>query len=180
MQLTGGFGLGPSGNEVDQGGGSRMVAAVARAWGVRLFSWTVLFVEVGAEVGDVSAITLEAPPLQLPMVLVAQGLEPRFDVAMMVHILADLHVLGGGISLGLGVCGTPGPIPALLLAMDDGQAGIPGLVPRADHGTWLWLRVWLLMRKLQGLVNVRVLLRLMRMLRGLVDVGVPLVTPRST
>ena len=106
----------PSGDlhEVAQGGGCRVGAAVARGGGARLFRRPVLLVEVGAEVGDVSAVTPDTPPLPLPRVLVAQGLEFRFDLAMMVHILADLHVLGGSFPLGPRVAVLPVPLQPLM------------------------------------------------------------------
>ena len=76
-----------------------MVATLARAGGVRLSSRPVLLVQVVVKVGDVSAVTPDTAPLPLPRVLLAQGLEFRFDLAMMFHILADLHVLGGSFPL---------------------------------------------------------------------------------
>ena len=77
MQRTGGLGLGSLRDcqEVAQDGGFRVAAAVARAGVARIFSRLVLFMEVTAEVGDVSAITPDKPPLPLPRVLVAHGLE---------------------------------------------------------------------------------------------------------
>ena len=48
-----------------QSGGSRVVAAIARGWGAGLFSRLVLFMEVRAEVGNVSAITPHTPPRPL-------------------------------------------------------------------------------------------------------------------
>ena len=51
--------------------------------------------EVGAAFRDVSAVTPDTPLLPLPCMLVTQGFELRFDLAMMVHILAVHHVLGG-------------------------------------------------------------------------------------
>ena len=120
----------------------------------------------------------DTPPLPLPLVLVAQGLECRFDLAMMGHIVADLHVQRGTHAiLRPGVAELLEPSHE---ATDDGQAGHPTHVLGAGHGAWLWLWMWLwlLMRKLQGLVDVRVLLLLTRMLQGLVDVRVLLGTPR--
>ena len=146
----------------------------------RLFSWPILLVENGAEVGDVSAVTPDKPPLPLPLVLVAQSLELRFNLSMMVHILAVLHALGGGIPLGPGVAVLPVPFKLSHEATDDGQAGFPSLVLGAGHGTWMWLWVCLLMQKLQAVVDVRVLVLLMRMLRTLLDVRVLLGTLRWT
>ena len=166
--------------EVAQGGSSRVVAAVARPGGARLFSRPVLFVEVGAEVGDVSSITQDRPPLRLQGVLVAQGLDLRFDLAMIVHILTDLHVLGAIIPLGPRAAVLPVPLDPSYEATDDGQVGLPSPVLEAGLGAWLWLWVWLLMQKLQALVDVGVLLLLMRMLQGLVSVRVLLGTPQRT
>ena len=45
-------------------------------------------------------VTPDTQLLPLPRVLVAHSLKLRFDFAMMVHILADLHVLGGSVRLG--------------------------------------------------------------------------------
>ena len=174
MQQTGGLGLGPPSNrhEVAQGGSPRVVATAARGGGARLLSRPVALVEVGAEVRDVSAITPDTPRLLPPRVLVAEGLELRSDVAMMVHILADHHVRCGSIPLGPGVAVLPVPFLPSHGATDDGQAGHPSHVHATGYGTWLWLWVWLLMRKLRGLVDVRDLLQLMRMLRGLLHVRV--------
>ena len=121
MQQIGRLGLGPSGylHEVAQGGGSRLGAALAWGGGSRLFSRPVLLVEVGAEVGDVSAVTPDTPPLLLPRVLLAQGLELRFNLARMVHILADLHVLAGTLSLGPRVAVLPVPHQPPHEAADD-------------------------------------------------------------
>ena len=90
-----------------------MVATVACGRGARLFRGPVLFVEIRAEVGDVSAITTDLPLLLLPPVLVAQGLEIGFNHAMMVHYLAHLHVPGVSIPLGPEMGRTRGPTPAL-------------------------------------------------------------------
>ena len=128
--------------------------------------------EVGAEVGNVSAVTPDTPPPPLPRVLVDQGLELRFDLAMMIHILTDLHVLGGRFPLGPGVAVLRVPLQPPHEAADDGQAGPPTHVLGAGHGALLWLWLWLLVRKLQGLVDVGVLLLFMRMLQGLADVRV--------
>ena len=137
VQQTGGVGLGSPGDlrEVARGGGSQVEAALARAGGVRLFSRPGLLVEVGAAVGDVKAVTPDMPPLPLPRLVLAQGLQLRFDLAMMVHILADLQVLEGSFPLGPRV-----PVPPVALqfphqAADDGQAGLPG----PGHGAWSWL-----------------------------------------
>ena len=99
---------------------------------------------------------------------------------MMLQILADLHVLEGSIPLGPSVAVLRVPLQPSDEATDDDKAGLPGNVLGARHGTWLWQWVRLLMRKLQGLVDVRVLLLLMRMLRILVDVTVLLGTPQWT
>ena len=146
------LGLGSSGDlhEVAQGGGSRVGAALAPGGGARLISRPVLLVEVGTEVGDVSAVTPDTPPPPLARVLVAKGLEFRFDLAMIVHILADLHVLGGGFPMGPGVAVLPVPLQPPHEAADDGQAGHPGRVLWAGHGAWWWL--WLLVRKMQRVV----------------------------
>ena len=74
---------------------------------------------------------------------------------MIVHILADLHLLGGSFYLG--------PRVAVLLvslqppheAANDGQAKHPGCVLGAGHGAWWW--PWLLVRKMQGVVGDEVL-----------------------
>ena len=145
MERTGGLGLASSGNrhEVPQGGASRVVAALAQGGGARLFSRPVLLVEVEAEVGYVSAVTPDTPPLLLPGVLVAEDLEFRFDLVMMVHILADLQVLGGSFPLEPRTAVLPVPLQAPNEAADDGQAGHPGCVLRACDGArwWLWLVV---------------------------------------
>ena len=74
--------------------------------------------EVGAEGGALWAVTQDTPPLLLPRVPVAQGLELRFDLAMMIHILADLHLLGGSFSLALRVAVLPVPFqPRMRLRM---------------------------------------------------------------
>ena len=109
--------------------------------------------EVGAEVGDVSAVTPDMPPLPLPRVLVAEGLELRFDIAMMVHILADLHVVRGRFPLGPGVAVLPVPRQPPHDAADDCLAGLLG----AGHGDWLWLWLWLLVRRMQRDVGDEVL-----------------------
>ena len=178
----GGFGLGSLGNhhEVAQVGGSRPVAAASPAGGARHFSRPVLLMKVGAEIGDVSAITADGPPRLLPRVLVAQGLELRFDVAMMVHILVDHHAPGGSIPLRLRMPLVRVPLQPFHEARFDGQAGLPTVVLWAGHGprSLLWVR--LLMRKLQGLADVGLLLLLMRVQRGLMDVRVLLGTLRWT
>ena len=110
--------------------------------------------EVGAEVGDISAVTPDRPPLLLPRVLLAQGLELRFNLAMMVHILAYLHVLGGSFPLQQRVPVLPVPLQTPHEAADDGQAE---LAFGAGHGAWLWLRLWLLVRKMQRVVDDEVL-----------------------
>ena len=91
---------------------------------------------------------------------------------MMVHILADLHLLGVSFPLGRRVAVLPVALPCPHEGSDDGRAGHPTHFLRADHGAWLWLWLWLLARKLQGLVDVGVLLLLMRMLQGLIAVNV--------
>ena len=96
-------------------------------------------VEVGAKLGDVSAVTPDTPPLPLPLVLVAQGLELRFDLAMILHSLADLHVLKGSAFLSSEVSLLPVPIHPSHDATDDGQAGLPTDVPGARRGALLWL-----------------------------------------
>ena len=111
------------------------------------------------------------PLLPGPM-LVAQGLELRFDLAMIIHILRDIHVPGGSFPPGPGVGVLPVPLQPSHEATDNGQAGLPGLMPWAGHGASLWLWVWLLMRNLQGLVDVGVFLLVMRKLPGIVDVRV--------
>ena len=110
-----------------------MVAALARDGGVRLFSQPVLLVQVGAGFGNVSAVTPDTPPPPLQRVLVAQGLEFRFDLAMMIHILADLYVLGGSFPLEARVSVLPVPLQAPHEAADFGQAGHPGCSLRAGH-----------------------------------------------
>ena len=83
----------------------------------------------------------------------------RLHVAMMGHILGDLHVLRGThATLRPGVAKLPALLEPSHEAMDNGQAGIPPHVLRAGHGAglWLWLWSWLLMRKLEGLVDVPV------------------------
>ena len=81
--------LGVHAPEIDDGcmsvncSGSRVGAALARVGGARPLSQPLLLVEVGGEVGDVSAVTPDTPPLPLPRVLVAQGLKLRFDLVMM-------------------------------------------------------------------------------------------------
>ena len=157
-----------------------MVAAVVRAGGGRVFRSPALLVEVWPEVRDVTAIMPDMPPPPLPRVLLAQGLELRFYLPMMVHILSDLHLLGGSIPLGPGVALLTVPLQPFHEATDDGKAGLPSLVRVAGHETSLWLWVWLLIRKLQELVDVGLLLLLIRILRGLVDVRVLLGTPRWT
>ena len=147
-----------------------MVAAIGRDGGAGLSSRRVLVLVVGAEGRDVLAVTPDAPPLPLPLVLIAENSELRFNLPMMVRILADLRVLGGSIPLGPGVGVLPVPFQPSYEATDDGQAGVPTQVLGAGYGTWPWLLVWLWMRKLQRLFYVRVILLLMRMLHGLVDV----------
>ena len=112
VQRIGELGLGSSGDcqEVTQSGGSRVVAAIARGGGAGLFSRLVLFMEVRAEVGDVSAITPDTPPHLLLRVLVAQGLELRFTLAMMVRILTEMHVPGGSVPPGPRVAVLPVPL----------------------------------------------------------------------
>ena len=153
---------------------------MGRGGGAHLFSVPVLIVEVRAEGGDVSTVTPNRPPLPLPLVLVVQGSDFRLHLATMVHIDADPDNLGGSICLCPGVAVLPVPLQPYHEATDDGQAGVPTHVLGASHGIWLCLWSWLLMRKLQGLVDVRVLLLLMRMLRGLLVVRVPLGAPRWT
>ena len=94
--------------------------------------------------GNVSAVTPDTQPLPLRRVLVAQSLQLRFDLAMMVHILADLHVLGGSFPLGPRVAVLPVPLQPLHVAAHDGQAGLLG----AGHGAWLWLWLRLLVPKM--------------------------------
>ena len=48
------------------------------------------------------------------------------------------------------------------------------------NGAGMWLWVWLLMRRLQGVVDVGLLLLMMRMLQGLVVVRVLLGNPQWT
>ena len=158
-------------HEVTQGCCLRVVAAVARASGARVCQ-PVLFVEVGAEVGDLLAITPDTPPLLLPPVLVAQGLELRFDLVVNIQNLRELHVPADSISLGPGGAVLPVPLQPSHGATDDGQTGLPGLPSGAPHGASLWLWVWLLMRNPQGLVDVVVFLLLMLKLPRLLDVRV--------
>ena len=122
-----GLGLKSSGNrhEVAQGGGSTVGGAFGRVGGARLLRRPVLVVEVGVEGGSVSAVTPDTPPLPLLLVLAAQGSKVRFDLAMTVHILADLHVLGGSISRGSGMSVLPVSLQPSQEATDDGQVGVP-------------------------------------------------------
>ena len=150
-----------------------MKAAIALGGGAQLFSRPVLLVEVGPEIGDVSAVTPDTPPLLLPRVLVAQGLELRFDVSMMVHILADLHVLGRSFPLGPSVTILPVGLQPRHDAADDGQAWLFG----AGLGASLWLWLWLLVRKMQRVVDaevlvVRVLVGLLEALSGTLGLGI--------
>ena len=104
-----------------QGGGSRPGAALARGGGARAFCRSVLLVQIRAQVCGVSAVRPDTPPLPLPHVLVAQGLELRFDLAMMVHILLDVHVLAGSFPLGPRVAVLPVPLQPPHKAADDSQ-----------------------------------------------------------
>ena len=157
LKCSGRVGLahGSSGDlhEVAQGGGSRVESALAQVGGAQLFSRPDLLVEVRAEFRNVSAVTPLTPPLPLPRVLVAQGMELRFDSAMMVHILADLHVVGGSSLLGTRVAVLLVPLQPSHEAADDGQVGFL----RACHRAWLWLWLWLLVRKMQRIVDDEVL-----------------------
>ena len=101
VQQTGSLGLGCSGDlhEIAPDDSSPFGAAFARAF-TRLLSRPVLLVELRTEVSNVSALKPDRPPFPLPPLLVAQRLELRFELSMMVHILADLRVLGGGVPLG--------------------------------------------------------------------------------
>ena len=81
--------------EVAQGGGPGVVAPIGQGEGTQLFSRLVLVIEVGTEGGDISAVTPDTPRVPLPMVLVDQGSQLSFDLAMIVHILAELHPLEG-------------------------------------------------------------------------------------
>ena len=119
------------------------MAVLARAGGAGLFSRPVLLVEVGAEVGDVSAVRPDTSALPLPQVRVAQGLEFRFDLALIVHILADPHILGGSFPLGRRLSVLPVLLKAPHEAPDYGKAGHPGCSLRTGHGAccWLWLVV---------------------------------------
>ena len=85
--------------------------------------------------------------------LVAHGLELRFDLAMMVHILADLHILGGSFPLGPRVSVLPVSLQTPHEAADDGQAQFH----EAGHGALLWLWLWLLVRKMQRVLDDEVL-----------------------
>ena len=114
------------------------VPSVPAAGSARLFKRPVLMVEVGAEVGEILAVTPDRPPLPVPRLLVAKGLELCFDLAMMVHILTDLHVLGGSFPVGPRVPVLPVPFQPPHEAADDGQAGLLG----ARHGSWLQLWLW--------------------------------------
>ena len=71
-----------------------------------------------------------------------------------------------------------GELPALLEprneTSDDGHVGGPAHVPGA--GYWAWL--WLLVPKMQGLVDVSVFLLLKRIMQTLVDVAVLLLLTR--
>ena len=137
---TGGLGLGSSGDlhEVARAGGSRVGTAFTRGGGTRLFSRPVPFFEVTAEVGDISVVMPDTPPLLLPRVLVAQGFNLRLDPPMMVHILADLHVLGGSIPLCPRRAVLPVPLQHSHEAADNRQAGPPRHVLGAGHAAWLW------------------------------------------
>ena len=132
--------------------------------------------EVGAQSQQVSAVTRDTPLLPLLLLLMAQGLEFRLDLAIMGHILADLHILRGTHAiLRPEVAGFHALLEPSFGATDDGQAGQTAHILGADHVAWLcmWVWLWLLMLKMQGLAGVRHLLRLTRMLQGLTDVRVP-------
>ena len=154
MQRTGGYGLRPSGDlHVVQGGGSQPGAALARGGGARLISRPILLVQVRSEVGDVSAVELDTPQPPLPSVLIAQGLELCFNLALMVHIIADLHVLRGSFPLRPRVPVLLVPLQPPHEATIDAQAGLLGAVHRA----WMWLWLWLLVRKMKRVVDDEVL-----------------------
>ena len=112
--------------------------------------------DVGAEVGNVSSVTPDTPPLPLPRVLMTQGLEFSFNLAMMVHILADLHVLGGSFPLGPRVAVLPAnSSPRMRLRM---LARLGSLV--ACWGLAMGLGAccgWLLVLKMQRVVDDEVL-----------------------
>ena len=91
--------------------------------------------EVATDLGDVLPLTPQRLPLLLPRAHVAQGLALRFDLAMMVHILADLDVLGDSIPLGPAVALLRVPLQPSHQATDDGQAGLPSPALGAGHGT---------------------------------------------
>ena len=153
------------------------MAATRPRGGTRLFSRPLVLLDVRLEGRQLSPVTPDAPPLPLPLVLPPQGLQFYLGLAMMGHILADLHVLRGTHA-------TLRPGVAELLfsheATDDGQAGLRTHVLRVSNGAWLslWVWSWLLMRNLKGLVDVRVLLLWTRSLLGLVDVRGLLGIPR--
>ena len=71
----------------------------------------------------------------------------------MVHILADLHVLGGSFPLGPRVAVLLVPLQPPHEAADDGQAGLL----RAGDWAWLPLWLWLLVRKMQMVIDDEVL-----------------------
>ena len=136
MQRTGRLGLGSSGHphEVVPGGSSWAGPAFARGRGTQLSSRPVLLVEVRAEGGDVSAVMPDTPPVLLPNLLVAEGLELCFDLAIMVHILAELHVLGGSFSLALRVAVLQVPLQPPHEPADDDQARLPTDLLGAGQG----------------------------------------------
>ena len=112
-----------------------VVAAIGWGAGAQLLSWPVLVVDIRADGVGVSAATPDTPPLLLPLSIVAQGSELRFDLAMMVHILADIHVPGGSMPQSSGVAVLPVPIQPSHGAMHHGQARLPTHVLAAGHGT---------------------------------------------
>ena len=76
----------------------------------------------GLKSGTYRHVTPDTPLLPLPGVLVAQGLEFCFNLAMMVHIIADLHILGGSFTLGPRVSVLPVPLQPPHGAADYGGA----------------------------------------------------------
>ena len=87
--------LGSSGDrdEVVQGHGTRLAAAVGHLGSPWLLSRPVCLLEVGNEAGRLSAVMPDTPPSLLPLELVAHGLDLRFDGAIDGDILADLAEL---------------------------------------------------------------------------------------
>ena len=90
----------------------------------RLFSQPVCLVGVGAEGRQLSAVTPDAPPLQLPLELVAQGLQLRFDREIDGNIFEDVHVMGAmHAMLRLGVAELLALLELFREAPHDAQVG---------------------------------------------------------